>query len=306
MRLRTSLELAHCVLAYWLPDVKTYLGTERVFICILGAMATPNLVKQSLCTIGATLLSFCTSHAAPVAVRFVEGSAHGFLLLRSSVGDTLGHGEQLQVQRNGAIESRLVFRFKDGSLHEDVVLFTQHKVFTLQNYRLVQRGPSFPKPLNVSFNRTSGQYTIKYRKENNRPEETEQGRLDLPPDVYNGMQSIVIKNLPDKSTATVHVIAFTPKPKIIQVELTQAGEDRFTLGGVQKKARHLLLKPKLGVLGPVASLFGKHPPDYHYWIGNGEAPAFLAFEGPFYVDGPIWRVELTTPELPRPYVSRFQ
>jgi hypothetical protein len=252
-----------------------------------------------LITIVVTLLWFCTLQAGQVAVRFVEGSAHGFLLLRSSSGDTLAYGEQMQSQRNGGVESRLVIRFKDGSLHEEVVSFGQRKVFTLQNYRLVQRGPSFPKPINGFFDNSTGQYSVKYRKENNRPEEFEEGRLDSPADVYNGMQSLVLKNLPKGATETVHFVAFTPKPKTIKLELSPAGEASFSLGGMQKKATHYLVKPQLGLLGPVASLFGKHPPDYHYWISNGEVPAFLAFEGPFYVSGPVWRVELTTPQLPK-------
>ena len=89
------------------------------------------MLKIWLCTIAATLLSFCSLHAAPVAVRFVEGSVHGFLLLRSSNGDTLAYGQQLQVQRDGGIESRLVFRFKDRSIHDERVFFTHCKVFTL-------------------------------------------------------------------------------------------------------------------------------------------------------------------------------
>jgi hypothetical protein len=213
--------------------------------------------------------------------------------------DTLGYGEQLQVQRDGGIESRLIIRFKDGSINEETVFFTQRKVFTMQNYRLVQRGPSFPKPLDASLDRATGKYEIKFRKENNSSEEFEIGRMDLPPDLYNGMQSIVLKNLAKGATETVHVLAFTPKPKIIKLELSPASEDPFSLGGLPKKATHYLVKPQLGLLGPVASLFGKRPPDYHYWIGNGEPPAFLAFEGPFYVNGPIWRVELTTPQLPK-------
>jgi len=49
----------------------------------------------------------------------------------------------------------------------------------------------------------------------------------------------------------------------------------------------------------VASLIGKDVPDYHYWILGGGAPAFLAFEGPLYVDGPVWRVELVSPRWPK-------
>jgi hypothetical protein len=35
--------------------------------------------------------------------------------------------------------SQLLFRFKDGSLHDEKVAFSQQRVFTLISYRLVQR-----------------------------------------------------------------------------------------------------------------------------------------------------------------------
>jgi hypothetical protein len=45
----------------------------------------------------------------------------------------------------------------------------------------------------------------------------------------------------------------------------------------------------------LASLLGKLPPEYHYWLLKGKAPAFVQFEGPLYTEGPIWRIEQTSP-----------
>ena len=85
---------------------------------------------------------------APVDVRFPEGLTHGFLLVRSSSGDIVAHGELTQtVTEGGVAESHLVFRFKDGSLHDEKVAFSQQRVFTLIRYQLTQRGPSFPEQM---------------------------------------------------------------------------------------------------------------------------------------------------------------
>jgi hypothetical protein len=254
---------------------------------------------MSLSAVAAALLWFTDVHAAPVAVRFIEGAVHGYLVLRSLNGDILAYGEQLQIPRDGGIQSRLVFSFKDGSLYDETAFFMQHKVFTLQSYRLVQRGPSFPKPLDASFDRATEQYKITYRQEKGKPEERREGRIDLPADVYNGMQSILLKNLLKGASETIHYVAFTPEPKTVELKLAPAGEDPFWLGSIQKTATHYLLKPQLGLLGVLASLIGKDPPEYHYWIATGEVPVFLAFEGPLYLNGPVWRVELTTPQLPK-------
>src|SRR6185295_13699467 len=92
--------------------------------------------------------------AAPVSVQFSEGVTHGFLLVRSLAGDVVGHGELTQMVVEGdLLESQLVFRFKDGSLHDEKVAFSQHRVFTLISYHLVQRGPSFPEQVDVSIDR---------------------------------------------------------------------------------------------------------------------------------------------------------
>ena len=47
------------------------------------------------------------------------------------------------VKEGDLVESRLVFRFKDGFLHDEKVAFSQQRVFTLISYRLLQHGPSF-------------------------------------------------------------------------------------------------------------------------------------------------------------------
>ena len=62
---------------------------------------------------------------------------------------------------------------------------------------------------------------------------------------------------------------------------------------------HYAVKVEIGgVAGLVAPLVGKQPPETHVWILEGEAPAFVKFEGPLYEGGPIWRIELTHPTWP--------
>src|SRR6185503_8076437 len=53
--------------------------------------------------------------AAPVAVRYVEGTSHGFVVLRSSRGAVLANGQLIQTVRGERVESRLFFHFADGS-----------------------------------------------------------------------------------------------------------------------------------------------------------------------------------------------
>src|ERR1043165_782940 len=80
---------------------------------------------------------------SPVSVRFAEGAVHGFLTLRTTDNEVIAFGDVRQVNTGGAIESRTVFHFKDGSLSEETVVYDQQKVFSLQKYQLVQQGPAF-------------------------------------------------------------------------------------------------------------------------------------------------------------------
>jgi hypothetical protein len=237
------------------------------------------------------LLCSAGLEAAPIPVRFAEGVARGFLSIRSPDGAKLAEGDLLQVPRATGIESRLIFHFQDGSLYDETVVFSQQRVFTLLRYRLVQRGPAFPKTLEVSFDRKTGQYEFRSREGKEAHEEHLSGRLELPPDVYNGMMAMLLKNLPRGAGDTIHIVSFTPKPRLMKMHLTPAGEAAVRVGDQLRQTTQYLVKPQLGgFYGFLATLTGKELPVFRYWILRGEVPAFVKFEGPFFMGGPTWRV----------------
>jgi hypothetical protein len=236
--------------------------------------------------------------AAPVPVRFTEGVSHGFLQLRAVNGALIASGDLLQVGRDGGVQSRMVFRFKDGSLFDETVIFTQQQVFTMQSYRLIQRGPVFAEDTEISLER-SGKYRVKTRARKGGREEVLAGTLQLPPDIYNGMVLTVVKNLPKGTGETVHMVAFMPKPRLIQLELAPKGEHKVLIGEGTKTAIRYVFKPRLGFwLKLFAKLLGRMPPDYYAWIIPDEVPAFARFEGPLNTTGPVWRIELSCPRWP--------
>lgn len=239
------------------------------------------------------LLSAAGLQAAPVEVRFQEGVTHGLLALRTTTGQTVALGDLTQMPLGDRVESRMTFHFKDGSLHDETVTFSQQQVFSMVAYRLVQRGPSFPEPVDVSLDRKTARYAI--RSLSNGKESLSGGSIQLPPDVYNGMVAMLLKNLPDGRNETVHFVAFTPAPRLIQVELAVAGNQKVMVGDQARQAVLYAVKPKLGmVLGFFASLMGKTPTDYACVIFKKDIPAFVRCDGALFLSGPIWRIELTT------------
>jgi hypothetical protein len=97
------------------------------------------------------------------------------------------------------------------------------------------------------------------------------------------------------------MVTFAPEAKLINLMLLRAGEETVTVGGLSKQATRYTIEPQLGFMTRFfGRLLGKLPEDFHYhfWILKEEVPAFVRFEGPLYLNGPNWRIELVSPRLP--------
>lgn len=255
-----------------------------------------------LCVLLAAAASSVDLIARPVAVRHAEGLVHGFLVLRDGSGKYLGDGDLIQTSRGATVTSKLSFLFKDGSSHVETSVFTQHRTFRLISYRLVQKGPAFPRPVQMAIDGASGRVSVRYADDDGEPK-TEDEQMELPGDLANGLVPTLLKNVRSADLPlTVSYVAATPKPRLVKLEISSGGAERFSTGGMVRQATHYVIKVELGGLaGLVAPILGKEPPDTHVWILRGEAPAFVKSEGPFFAGGAPWRIELTSPRWsPRP------
>ena len=263
-----------------------------------GAIALAGLAIICLLLIATSAVVSLPVQAAPIPVRYTEGMVRGFLELSDSGGKRIASGDFIQTSRGGEITARTVFHFKDGSLHDEKVVFTQQGTFLMKSYSLVQKGAAFEEDMEISLARATGKYRVKVKGKDGK-EKVLDGKLDLPPDVYNGMIPTVTKNLARGGKATtVHMVAFTPAPKVIELEMAPSGEDKMLVGDLGRTAMHYVLKPKLGLLKLPAALLGRTPPDNHIWIATKDLPAFVKFVGPLAVGAPLWRIELTSPRWP--------
>jgi hypothetical protein len=255
---------------------------------------------------GVTVLVLATNAASePVRVRHTEGIVHGFLVLRTTDGKTIADGDLIQTARGNRVTGRLVFRFKDGSLHEETTVFAQARQFRLLSYHLVQKGPTFPRPLDMSINAVTGHITVRYTDDDGE-QKIESERLELGPDVANGLILTLLKNVrADTPPDSFSFVGATPKPQLVKLAVSVAGREQFSTGSTARTATHYVLKVDIGGLkGVLAPLLGKQPPDSHVWILGGEAPAFVKSEQPLYFGGPIWRIELVSPAWPRSHAPQ--
>ena len=234
--------------------------------------------------------------AAPVQVRHTEGLVHGFLSLSTLDGAVIADGDLSQSAAGDRVTSRLVYRFRDGSVHDEQAVYSQRGQFRLISAHLVQKGPSFPHPIDMTINQ-NGDVTVRYTDDGKPKTATE--RMKLPPDVSNGMMLVLMKNLGAATTAhELSYVVATPKPQLVKLVVTREGELAFSTGGASRTAAHYVVKVDIGgIKGLIAPLVGKKPPDAHVWILGGDVPAFIRSEQVFYADGPVWRTQLVSPRF---------
>jgi hypothetical protein len=234
--------------------------------------------------------------AEPVAVRFIEGVTRGFLTVSGLDGKSLGQGDITQVAHPGYVESRMIFRLHDGSLHDESVTFTQNKVFKLGRLKIVQKGPSFPEPAEISLDAATGEYLVKAFPGDASREKIHRGTLEVPPDTYNGLIVTVLRNLPRGAAASVHYVAFTPKPYVINLELRPQANQKVRVGDESWPVTRYDLEPRLGFLLKLgATLLGKTPERQRCWILADPVPAFVGCEATIAGGGPLWRIGLGSP-----------
>jgi hypothetical protein len=234
--------------------------------------------------------------AEPVPVRHREGTIHGFLLVRTLQGAAIAIGDLVQVPRGDQITSRLTFHFKDGSIDDETTVYSQRVVFRLISDHHVQKGPSFPHPIDLSIETSTGQVTVHFT-DNEGKDRVTTDHFDFPDDLANGLIPTLLKNIrPNVPESKVSFLTAGPKPLLVKLAISPSGEERFSLGGSQRRAIRYIVKVEIGgILGLLAPAMGNQPPDTNVWIFGGEAPTFLKWQGVAYQGGPIWTTELASP-----------
>ena len=178
-------------------------------------------------------------------------------------------------------------------MHDETTEFSQNDVFRLLSYRLAQKGPAFPRTLVMTLDTQTGRAIVRHS-EGNGAEEVEEETLDS---LFRRRQrhdgSRVEEPRLEDASAAASWVAATPKPRHVKLAISNAGAEPSPSAGANRRVIHYVVKAEIGGLaGLLAPLVGKQPPDTHVWILEGAAPVFVKSEGPLYVGGPIWRIEV--------------
>lgn len=236
-------------------------------------------------------LAASSLHAQPIPASHKQGSVHAFLVLKSAEGKVIALGDLVEVAHGAQVRSRLVFHFRDGSIDDERTVFFQRSVLELVSDHHIQKGPSFPKPLDLSFDVSSGLVTTRDVEDGKEDVRTE--HINLPDDLSNGMIPLILENIDTKTAETkVSYLTANPKPRILTLAIRPEGVDTFTVAGLKHHANRFKIHIELGgVSGAIAPVIGKQPADIRIWVVGDEVPTFLKMEGAFYQGGPLWKTE---------------
>ena len=234
--------------------------------------------------------------AEPVPVHYPQGTQHGFLKLSDLNGKILAAGDLVQTVRGRRLNSRLTFHFRDGSIDDDEVVYTQDGSFHLLREHHIQRGPSFAKPMDMSIDVASGTVVTRGPGKDGK-EKVATEHMALTPDLANGMFLVLLTNIrPDAAKTDLPFLVAYNGIRIVHLEIKPAGTVPFRVGGKARPAREFTIHYQLGGLtGMIAPIIGKQPSDCKVLLLEGAAPAFIREEGQLFQDGPVWRIEQVGP-----------
>ena len=247
-------------------------------ICLIGPNFGPSVARAQ------------QSQAVPVV--HVQGTSHAFLVLRAESGKILGWGELLQLVHGDRVKSRLTYHFRDGSIDDDMTVFSQRGTFHLVSDHHVQHGPFFSKAMDSTVEET-GSVIIRTVDKDGK-EKVDTSHIDLPPNISNGFTGTMLLNAsPNSGPFKLGLVAPTGKGRLIQLAIDVAGEEPFSpILGVRRKATVFRVHPELGgVAGVVAPVIGKQPKDVFIWVLEGAVPGLVREIGPLEEGGPVISVE---------------
>src|SRR5207248_1064057 len=143
------------------------------------------------------------------------------------------------------VTGSLTFRFTDGSIYEDTTVFSQRGSLRLLSDHLIEKGATFKHPMETILDTSTGQFTVHYT--DGGSAKTINQRLDVPADVANGLLITLVKHIrPSAPQTTVSLVAATPAPRTVKLEIIPQGKETLTHGTIKLQTIHYVVKVKIG------------------------------------------------------------
>lgn len=227
-----------------------------------------------------TLVVFAALVALPAAAvenKWDEGDLLGFPALFDEAGERIGSGEFNQQKTGSTFEVTSIYRFKDGRVATEVAKFSTKPELIQKSWKFEEkRGEALLRKYEIDFDtglargeKHNGTKVKRY----NEKVKIEPGKS------FAGLGFVfaakqLFTRLRDGEVIELTAIAFTPKPRAVNVELKSVGQDTLNAGSTVVKAERITVHPKIP---SIAKLFVK-PKDAVLWFARRSPPQFLRSE----------------------------
>jgi len=231
--------------------------------------------------------------AAPISVRHSQRPMHRFMTARLEHGKIIARGEFTQVVDGDVVTMRLIYRFMDGSLDDEMTTFRQQGTFRFISSHHVQKGPFFAKAVDFAVDGSMGVATNRTMDKDGAVH-VESEHIGLPDDLANGFVGTLLLNTPpDAAPFRVGMLVPVGGSRLIRLLISPDGEQPFQMNGQRLKAAVFRIHPELGgIVGLIAPLIGLQPKDVMVWVLEGDEPAVVRIVGQLGGYGPVVNSDL--------------
>ena len=217
--------------------------------------------------------------APDLRLPIAEGAAHGFPVLRDHQGRKLAEGEFAQIPTGDRLQVKLTYDFGDGHRIEENTVLRQRPTLAQESWswqetrgdRTVRRFSADFATGNVVAEKIDGDETKHWTK----TLKIEPGRT------FAGFAfTLAIESLREPlargEKIVLHAIGFTPRPRLVAVEISGRGLDRVPMSGREIEGDEFVVHPKIPAIAkPFISA-----PDTRIWLIHSAPGGFLRSEGP--------------------------
>jgi hypothetical protein len=217
----------------------------------------------------------------PIRLSWVEGDVAGLThILDGGSGKTIGLVEYRQHRSGDVIEAVRVAHFADGSSDEDRAEARVGKSLEAIRGRSIIRNRKGTPTVDISIDVATGHITGfsglgKDRKEYDEKEKLTAGTY------FGPLIAIVVRNFDENADGdklVFRTVTVTPKPRVLDMELTREGTTSLAMPGLRPKVAKLTMRPTVNFL--IDPIVQRLAPETNFFVQSGKPPAIVRFAGP--------------------------
>jgi hypothetical protein len=221
------------------------------------------------------------SSGDPIRLVWSEGDVAGMSTIWAPEGtEPIGFVEYHQTRHGDRLSSLRTARFRDGSSDEDSAEADVGETLEAVSGRSIVRDVDGEPIVDLRIDVAAGRIEGSWGRGTDRRQVDD--RVALPKGTYWGpLIFIVLKNFDanaDDGRLVFRTVAPTPKPMVLDMQLTRGDEGVLERTGLRLTARRFELSPTIHwAVDPLVRLIA---PRATFWMLPGEPPALARFTGP--------------------------